>query len=359
MEKKMRFGIIGGGMAGPLSAGALRDIPDAEMVAFADINEEVCQSFSRRYDIKRAYTDYRKMLECDDIDAICVVTPPFLHEDMVVAAAKAGKHVMCEKPISIDLPSADRMIAACKDAGVTLGVIFMYRFMDQAVLIKRALEEGRLGRLISVTCTGKSFRDDAYYASGQWRGTWRGEGGGSLISQTVHFIDLMLFLVGDVSRLTGKYKTTIHSDIEVDDIAVAEFEFKNGALGTVVSSTAIRPGYPRRLEIHGERGSIILQEEEIVEWRVEGMNEDDYLTKAKQDSGDTTAKAGFVNSEYHRRQIVEFMQAIREGRKPAVDGLEGRRALEFIRAIYQSSDTGKEVVFPVDDSETYGKKTAW
>lgn len=356
MEKKLRFGLVGGGMAGPLSAGALKDLEEAELVAFADINEDVCKEFTKKYDIKDYYTDYKEMLKREDIDAVCIATPPFLHEEMVINAAKAGKHVMCEKPIAINLLQADRMIKACEEANVTFGVIFMYRFMDQAKLIKKAIDEGKLGRIISVDCIGKSYRSDEYYASGAWRGTWKGEGGGSLISQTIHFIDLMLYFIGEVESLSGTYMTTIHRDIEVDDMACAQFKFKNGAIGTVVSSTAITPGYPRRLEIHGEKGTIILKEEEIIEWKVEGMNEDDYLTKEKIDSGDTTTKAGFVNTEYHRRQLKDFIEAIKEGRKPKVDGVEARRTLEFIRAIYQSCDKNEIVKFPIEDKEEYGKK---
>ncbi len=266
---------------------------------------------------------------------------------------------MCEKPIAVDCNAADRMIAACKEAGVKFGVIFMYRFMDQAQMIKKALDEGRLGKLLSVDCSGKCFRSDEYYASGAWRGTWKGEGGGSLISQTVHFIDLMLYLVGDVERLTGNYMTTLHPDIEVDDVANAVFKFKNGALGSLISSTAVRPGYPRHIEIHGEKGTIKIVEEEIVEWKVEGMNEDDYLTKVKADSGDTATGAGYVATENHRRQLTDFIHAIKENREPMVDGAEGKRTLEFIRAIYQSGDLGREVTFPIAEDEKYGKKTEW
>lgn len=169
----------------------------------------------------------------------------------------------------------------------------------------------------------------------------------------------MLFLVGDVERLTGNYMTTLHPDIEVDDVANAIFKFKNGALGSLVSSSAVRPGYPRHIEIHGEKGTIKIVEEEIVEWKVEGMNEDDYLTKVKVDSGDTATGAGYVATENHRRQLTDFIHAIKEDREPMVDGVEGRRTLEFIRAIYQSSDLGKEVHFPIQEDEKYGKKTAW
>lgn len=359
MSKKIRFGVIGAGMAGPLNAGALRDIPDAEIVAFSTRREEVCKSFCKEYGIPEYYTDYHELLKRDDIDAVSIGTPPFLHEKMVIEAAKAGKHVMCEKPIAINLYEADRMIEACRKAGVKFGVIFMYRFMDQAVMIKKALEEGKLGKLISVDCSGKCFRSDEYYASGSWRGTWKGEGGGSLMSQTIHFIDLMLYLVGDVMSLSGRYMTTVHPDIEVDDIANAVFKFKNGAIGSVLSGTSVRPGYPRYLEIHGEKGTIKIVEEEIVEWKVEGMNEEDYLTKEKVDSGDTATGAGYVATENHRRQYMDFIQAIRYDREPLVNGEEARKTLEFIRAIYQSQDLGKWIDFPVIEDPSYGKKQKW
>lgn len=359
MARKLRFGVIGAGMAGPLNAGALRDISDVEIVAFSTRREEICKSFCEEYGIPDYYTDYRDLLAREDIDAVCVGTPPYLHEEMVTAAAKAGKHVMCEKPIAVNLEEADRMIQVCREAGVKLGVIFMYRFMDQAQMIKQAIDEGRLGKLISVDCSGKCFRSDEYYASGDWRGTWKGEGGGGLMSQTIHFIDLMLYLVGDVERLQGRYMTTIHPEIEVDDAANASFKLKNGAIGTVISATAVRPGYPRYIEIHGEKGTIKIVEEEIVEWKVEGMKEEDYLTKVKADSGDTASGAGYVATENHRRQYVDFIDAIRNDREPMVNGEEGRRALEFIRAIYQSGDTGKDVVFPVKEDPSYGKKTEW
>lgn len=360
MGKKIRFGIIGGGMAFPLHAGALKDLPEeAEITAICDHKEEACKKLAEEYKVPFWTTNWKELVQREDVDAVCVVTPPASHEEIVVACAEAGKHVMCEKPIAINLLQADRMINACKKAGVKFGVIFMYRFMDQAQLIKKAIDDGKLGKLISVDCSGKCFRSDEYYASGAWRGTWKGEGGGSLISQTVHFIDLMLYLVGDVKELYGRYMTTIHPEIEVDDAANASFKLQNGAIGTVQSATAVKPGYPRHIEIHGEKGTIKIVEEEIVEWKVEGMNEEDFLTKEKVDSGDTATGAGYVATENHRRQLLDFIHSIWEDRAPMVDGEEGRRTLEFIRAIYQSGDTGKVVTFPVQDDESYGKKTNW
>lgn len=355
-SKRMKFGLIGGGMAGPLSAGALNDIKEAELVAFADIKEDVCKNFCKKYNIKDWYTDYKEILQRDDIDAVYIATPPYLHEEMVVSAAKAGKHVMCEKPIAINLLEADRMIQACEEANVTFGVIVMCRYYDAAEKIKKALDEKRLGKILLVTLTGKSFRNDEYYASGAWRGMWKGEGGGSLMSQTIHFIDLMLYFIGEVDSLSGSYMTTIHKDIEVDDMAVAQFKFKNGAIGVLDSSTAVIPGYPRILAIHGEKGTIIMDEDKIKEWKVEGMNEEDFISKDKE-AAKTITRAGYVETEFHRRQLLDFMKAIVEGKKQRFDATDERIGIELIRAIYQSGDTGKEVKFPVIDREEYGKET--
>jgi len=356
MLKKMKFGLIGGGLAGPLSAGALNDIKKAELVALADIKEDVCRKFCKKYNIKDWYTDYKEMLKRDDIDAVCIATPLDLHEEMVVNAAKAGKHVMCEKAIARNVLEADRMIKACKEANVNFGVIVICRYFDAAEKIKKALDEKRLGKILLVTLTGKSFRSDEYYASGAWRGTWKGEGGGGLMSQTIHFIDLMLYFIGEVDSLFGRYLTTIHKDIEVDDMAVAQFKFKNGAIGVLDSSTAVIPGYPRTLAIHGEKGTIILEEHNIKEWKVEGMKEEEFIPKKKEVSK-TITKPGFVDTTLHRLQLLDFIKAISEGKKQRFDGTEGRIALEFIRAIYQSGDTGKEVIFPLIDSVEYGKET--
>lgn len=343
-------------MAGPLTADALMAIDEVEFTAFCDIQEELFPLYREKYGVRHCYKEYRELLERDDIDVVCIATPPFHHQEAVLHASKKGKHIILEKPIARTLTEADVMIRACEEAGVQLGVIFMYRFMDAAVTIKEALEQGVLGRILSATCSGKSYRDDTYYAQANWRGTWWGEGGGSLISQTIHFLDLLLYFLGDVDSVWGQYRTAVHQEIEVDDLALASLTFKSGALANVVSSTAIKPGYPRRLEIHGEKGSIILEEEEIVEWKVEGMEEDRYVQKVDGDSGDTATKAGYVNSEYHRRQILDFLTALKGGGSPLVDGWEGRRVLEVIRGIYQSGDKGTTIQFPVQDDQTYGKR---
>lgn len=353
--EKLKFGLIGGGMAGPLTANALKDIPEAELVSFCDLNSELFESYEE-YGAKKFYTDYNNMLKQEDIDVVCIATPPFHHKEAVIAASEAGKHVIVEKPIAINLLEADEMIEACKQADVKLGVISMYRFMKPAKIIKKALEEDRLGKIISASCIGKSYRDNDYYDMAKWRGTWWGEGGGSLISQTIHFIDLLIYFLGDVDSINGQYRTSVHPDIEVDDLAIANMTMKNGAIVNIYSSTAVQPGYPRRLEIHGDKGTIILEEEKIIDWKVQGMDEHKYLTTEEKNSGDTSSKAGFINSEYHQEQITDFISSLREEKETLIDGLEGRRTLEVIRGIYQSGDLGKTVKLPIQDSKKFGRK---
>jgi UDP-N-acetyl-2-amino-2-deoxyglucuronate dehydrogenase len=343
---KMRFGLIGAGMAGPYFGDALRDLPDAELVAVATTREDSARPFAEKYGLPDWYTDWRKIIERDDIDAVAVTSPPYLHEEMVVAAAEVGKHVITEKPIAANLDQADRMIAACDRAGITFGVIFMYRFMDTIRQIKQAVDEGRLGKLVLGDCHTKFFRTQAYYDSAPWRGTFWGEGGGILTSSTIHTIDNQIWIMGDVDSLSAFYTAATH-EMEAEDTVVASLKFKNGALGTIVGSSSTRPGYPRRLEIHGEKGSILLKGDDIVAWDVEGMDSEQYLTKAKKDLGDAFSRPGYSDATNHQLQLRDFIDAVKEGRSPLVDGREGRRALEVIAAIHQSSQTGKVVKFPV------------
>lgn len=348
--EKIRFGLIGAGMAGPYFGEALRDLPDTELVAVATTREESARPFAEKYGVPDWYTDWHEIIDRQDIDAVAVVSPPHLHEQMVVAAAEAGKHVITEKPMAVTLAQADRMIAACEKAGVTFGVIFMYRFMDTIKQIKQAVDEGRLGKLVLGDCVTKFFRTQEYYDSAPWRGTFWGEGGGILAASTIHTIDNQIWIMGDVDSLAAFYTTATH-DMEAEDVAVASLRFKNGALGTIVGSSSTKPGYPRRLEIHGEKGSIMLKGDDIVAWDVDGMDGSQYLSQPKKDLGDSFSRPGYADSTNHRLQLRDFVDAIKEGRRPLVDGREGRRALEVIAAIHLSSRTGKVVKFPVPVEE--------
>lgn len=351
----LRFGLVGTGLAGPLFAGAFRDRPrGAELRVVASRRPDQVASFAERYGIPRWSTDWRTLVTSPEIDAVCIATPTGTHAEIAIAAAGAGKHVLTEKPMAATLEQADAMIDACARAGVTLGVIFMYRFMDTARKMKAAIDAGLIGRPILGECVGKFFRDQPYYDSGDWRGTWEGEGGGSLMTQTSHTLDLMLWMLGEVEHVTGFYTVTPVHRIETEDLLVGALRFHSGALGTVVSSSAITPPVGRSLAIHGECGTVKLVGDRLAQWEVAGEPDAEALAMlhaASPDRGETAAKAGYVDAELHRRQIEDFIDAVESGRRPAVDGAEGRRTLEVMRALYLANDRRAVVTLPLREKE--------
>ena len=347
----LRFGLIGAGLAGPLFGGALAARPrGAELRAVATRRLESAREFAGRYGVPTVYDDWRALVADPDIDAVCIATPTGAHAEQAMAAARAGKHVLTEKPMATTLADADEMIAGCEANGVTLGVIFMYRFMDTALKMKEAVDRGLIGRPILGECIGKFLRTQAYYESGDWRGTWSGEGGGALMTQTSHTLDLLIWMLGDVEQLAGFYTTTSTHRIETDDLAVASLKFRSGALGSVISSSAIQPPTDRVLTVHGESGTVGLVGDRLARWDVEGKRDPEaeaMLNAVVPDRGDTAAKAGYADSELHRRQIEDFVAAVEEGRRPLVDAHEGRRTLEVMRALYLASERGAVMTFPV------------
>lgn len=349
----MRFGLIGAGLAGPLFGGALAERPGgAELVAVASRRESSARAFADRYAIPRVYADWRELLADPEIDAVCIASPTGAHAEMAIAAAQAGKHILTEKPMATTLTDADAMIDACERAGVTLGVIFMYRFMDTALKMKQAVDSGLIGKPILGECIGKFLRTQAYYDSGEWRGSWAGEGGGALMTQTSHTLDLLIWMLGDVHQLGGFYTTTPMHQIETEDLAVASLKFTSGALGSVISSSAITPPSDRVLTIHGSEGTVGLVGDRLVRWDVAGGPDAEataMLNADAPDRGNTASTAGYADSELHRRQMEDFVSAIQEGRRPLIDGREGRRTLEVMRALYLASDRQSLITFPVQE----------
>jgi UDP-N-acetyl-2-amino-2-deoxyglucuronate dehydrogenase len=349
--ERIGFGIIGGGMIGPYHAEAIKMIPEARLLAVATSTQDTARRFAEKVGAPFFYANYRELLKRDDIHVVNVCTPPYLHEEMVLAAAEWGKHVLVEKPIAIDLRQADRMIVACEEAGTKLGVIFQYRFSDAAWAIKKAIDAQQMGKLLLGDVYVKWFRDERYYQSASWRGKWLKEGGGALINQTIHAIDLLQWFMGPVDWVRGLFKTVRHQ-IEVEDLGIAMVHFRNGALGVIEGSTAIYPGFPQKIELHGERGSVVLEGDQVALWKIQDVPFPEELPQAGA-KVDTSASptAGF-SPEYHRRQIQDFLNAIRENRAPLVDGREGRKALEIVRGIYLSSRTGENIYFPITEEES-------
>ena len=348
-EKKMGFGIVGCGMVSPVHADSLMEIEDASLIAVCDVVEERSKAFAEKYGCQ-SYADLRDMLARDDIEVVAVCVPPGFHCDVAIECARAGKHVIVEKPIEVNLDKADRIIEACEEAGVKLAVIFQNRFKKGAQALRKAVERGVLGRLYLGDAYVKWFRPESYYESTSWRGTWDIEGGGALINQSIHTIDLLQWMMGPVESVFA-YVTTARHDIEVEDLAVAMVKFENGAVGLIEGSTALYPGVPTRLELHGERGSVVLESGAVKSWDIEDARPEDM-------PGDTTEETGTGSRDpmafpitCHKAQIQDMIEAIREGREPLVNGREGRKALEIIRGIYRSAKSGQVVTFPVKEAD--------
>jgi len=333
-------------MIAPVHADVLMELEDGKLVAVCDKVEERARTFAEKYGCPY-YTDLTDMLARDDIHVISVCTPPGFHRDIVNACAHAGKHVIVEKPMEISLARADAMIEACNRAGVKLAVIFQTRFKKAVTALKRAVERGTLGRLILGDAYIKWFRPQSYYDASAWRGTWAIEGGGAVINQSIHTIDLLQWMMGPVESLYAN--TATYHKIEAEDLAVANLKFKNGALGAIEGSTALHPGLPERLEIHGERGTVILEAGTIKMWEIRDAGPEDKPGDTEEPGGTGASDPMAFPILWHKAQIQDMICAIREDRAPAVDGREGRKALEIVRAIYQSAKTGEIVRFPVKE----------
>lgn len=343
---KVRFGIIGCGVISPWHAKAVTNVEEAELVACCDIVPEKAQKLAGDFGVSRVYTDYRELLASDEIDAVCVCTPSGLHGVVTIDAAKAGKHVMCEKPAEITLAKIDEMIRACRDANVKLGVIFQRRTSPMWHKIKQAIDAGCLGKMVLGDAYLKYFRSQQYYDSGDWRGTWELDGGGALMNQGVHMIDLLRWIMGPVDTIYAQAGHLVR-DIQVEDTACAVIKFASGAFGVLEGTTSVCPGRDHRMEFHGEKGTICVDGESITNWDVPG---DEGECCKENGNGGVDVKVGTAATEPtsiatqgHQVQIRDLCQAIGEDRDPMITGEEARMAVEVILAIYESARTGMPV----------------
>jgi UDP-N-acetyl-2-amino-2-deoxyglucuronate dehydrogenase len=345
--REIRFGIVGCGMISEFQADALKKVPGARVAAFCDTVEAAARDRSRQFG-GAVYSDYRELVKSPEIDAISICTPSGAHLEPALAAAAAGKHVMVEKPIEVTPERADQIIAACRKSGVVLGAIFPRRFLDSSRTLKAAVDAGRFGQIVLGDVTIKWYRSQEYYAKGGWRGTFRWDGGGALMNQGIHGIDLLQWLLGGVESVSAFSATRAHSGIEVEDVAVAAVRFRSGALGVIEGTTGAWPGSRIRVEIGGSEGSAAMEDEMIVAWRFksEGPEDEEIRRKFGPRPGLSGGGAGdprAIDSEGHRRQFDDFVNAIREGRPPRVDGSEAREAVAIITSIYRSAREGREV----------------
>ncbi len=345
MAEKFRFGIIGAGVISAYHAKAIEAHPDGKIVAVADVNRASAELFAAEHG-GEAMTDLDTMLRRPDIDAVCVCSPTFLHAGHAIAAIKAGKHVIVEKSMAINLKDATRMIVAARDQNLKLAVIFQKRTEEAAQRIKKAIAEGVFGRMVFGDASIKYWRNQAYYDSADWRGTWDKEGGGASMTQGTHGIDLLLYMMGDVEKIYAWMDTVAHVRIEVEDVALALLKFKNGAYGRLQTATATNPGQGNVFEFNGTHGTAVLVEDTITSWAVSDSKE----TVAKETIVGVEGKASTAASsatifpvEGHIKQIANFIAAVRGEEELICDGYEGRRSLHLIIALYESARRGEEV----------------
>ena len=348
--KTYSFGIIGCGMISDFHSAAIADIKNGKLVAVSSRKAENSQRLVDRYSIQ-AYSDYNEMLNRDDIDIVCVCTPSGAHMEPAVAAAEAGKHVIIEKPLEITLERCDAIIESCEKANVRLCAIFNSRFSDASQLVKDTVSSGRLGQLTLGDAYVKWYRSQDYYDSGDWRGTMELDGGGALMNQSIHAIDFLQYVMGPVESIQAFTDTLAHKRIDVEDVAVAALRFKNGALGVVEGTTAVYPGSLKKFEFSGTKGTIVLEEEDIITWEFEEEEPEDAEIKQqfteKKSGGGGASDPRAINNDNHRRQMINLIQSIENNIPHLVDGREGRKAVEIILAIYQSSKAGKTVHLPL------------
>lgn len=341
-DGKVGFGLVGTGMAGIIHAKELRYVDEGELVAVCSRNQGKVRAFAEEYGADRHYTDYEELVADPAVDVVCVLVPTGRHREVAIAAAEAGKHVVVEKPLEINLSRADDIIQACRENGSKLGVIFQMRFGEVARRLKRTIEAGHLGDILVADAVDKASRTAEYYESGAWRGTRDLEGGGCLMTQSIHIIDLLQYLVGPVESVVGRVDTLFH-DIDVEDTATALIRFENGARGVIESTTSIHPALKSRLDIHGESGTVVAnaQYDKFLVWEVDGRDppvdvEDDV------DLLDIDDPWAYPQTR-HRIQLCDMIDAIREDREPMLTGEEARVSLAINMAIYESSRTGEEI----------------
>lgn len=350
-DRNLGFGIVGCGVIAPWHMAGIEAAKGAKLVAVCDAEEKKAKKLGQEKQVNY-YTDLDKMLKQDDLNVICLCTPSSLHPGQAIAGAKAGKHIITEKPMATTLEKADEMINVCRQQKVKLACIFQRRATEPFRSVKQALEKQELGKIILGDCYLKYYRSQAYYDSAGWRGTWEFDGGGALMNQGIHMIDLLQWYMGEVETIYGSAQTLARR-IEVEDTAVAVLKFRNGALGVIEGTTSVFPAdIPHRLEIHGEKGSILIEGEGIKRWVTGGPDgepvdkvehrEEDEKKKTKQAIVSPTS----ITTLGHQIQIQDMVDAVNEDRTPVVPGEEGRKSLEIILGIYESSKSGKPVRLP-------------
>jgi UDP-N-acetyl-2-amino-2-deoxyglucuronate dehydrogenase len=369
---KIRTALIGYGKVAHLHAAALRDLPQSHFCAVYGRNKERADAFARQYGV-RAYNNLQQMIDQERIEALLNGTPHPVHAETSIPAMKRGVHVLVEKPLASSLQDCDSMISTAQSAGINLGMISQRRLYEPVLRVKDAIDAGKIGLPAIGMAILFGWRDQSYYQSDPWRGKWREEGGGVLVNQAPHQLDLLQWFMGSIEELCGYWNNVNHPYIEVEDTALAVIKFKNGGLGTIIVSNSQNPALYGKVHVFGRNGASIgvqtdggamfiagvsdIEEPPVNDlWTIKG--EENLLQQWQEEDRKRFMQMNAME-HYHKLQIEDFLTAIIEGRSPLVTGEEGRKTVEIFTALYRSQRDGKPVKFPVkpehDRQDFYGR----
>src|SRR2546428_6664364 len=334
------IGFIGGGNITETHARAARGVPGVEIAAIYGTNAEKVSRLSREHGGK-PYSDFDQFLDHRPMDVVAIGSPSAMHAAQGIAAVRRGLHVLTEKPIDITTERADALISEADKAGVKLGVFFQDRCKPDILRVKKGVDAGVLGRPILADARVKWYRPPDYYAKSRWRGTWALDGGGALINQAVHTLDLMLHIFGEVKNVQAMCKTALHT-IEAEDTLIALLEFNNGALGILQATTSVFPGYPRRLELTGSEGTIIVEQDRLLAANLKNPGAD-LLVASEADKNPSSSSPVVSDVRGHQAVLEDFLKCIQANSSPRCDGKEGRRSLALVQAIYAACRQGERV----------------
>lgn len=352
MNKKIfGFAIVGTGAIAGIHAQAIEAIENAKLLGVYSHTKSKAEHFAGQHNCQ-SFDSLDELLKTDGLEIVCICTPSGAHMEPALKAIHAGKHCLIEKPLEVNLEKSDQIIQAAQANGVTVAVVFPSRFYPGSRHLKNAIDGGRFKKLALASAYVKWNRSDEYYAANAWRGTWALDGGGALMNQAIHSVDMLQWCMGPVESVMAMSGNIKHTSIEVEDTLVAILKFKNGAMGTLECSTAVHPGAFKKLEIMGTAGTVVIEDNDIVAWKFEDAMEGDAVQVDP--SADGAAKGGVSDPRSigflgHQLQIEDLMDAITRGKEPMIDGLEGRKSVEIVLAIYESARTGQKVTLPLQN----------
>lgn len=361
---RVRTAIVGCGKVGHIHAKSLSAIAESEFVAVCDEKIERAQIFAQQYGV-RAYSDIATMVHDARVQAVVICTPHPVHAAPAIAAMQAGAHVLVEKPLASSLKDCDVMIESARAAGVRLAVVSQRRWYPPVQRIKEAIDVGKIGRPVLGMVVMLGWRDEAYYQADPWRGKWKSEGGGVLVNQSPHQLDILQWLMGPIEQVFAYWDNLNHPYIEVEDTAIAVIRFKGGGLGSIVASNSQKPGLYGKVHIHGENGASVGVQTDGGAMFIAGMSSvleppvndlwtipgEEHLLEEWQAEDRATFQRIDTATYYHQVQDQDFIRALLEDREPSVTGVEGRKTVELFTAIYRSQRDHRPIEFPLNSEK--------